>query len=171
MKSLVYYGSRLLCDLSHRFTYPGHSTEFFDGEASYFRRNYNSFFAFRIKTRVSSHAPNRKLQMTARFIGHCRISCGSSVWNRVDLLAPGIWRWPILTPTWLSFLVGTSVAILQGRTTRLRRAKDRCAAKLGNKHFNYYRCTVHYWIYILFTHQKMHFLLNLERFKFILKYT
>ena len=25
-----------------------------------------------------------------------------------------------------------------------------------------YRCTVHYWIYILITHQQMHFLLNLE---------
>jgi len=36
---------------------------------------------------------------------------------------------------------------------------------------NFYRCTVHYEIYILFTHQQMHFLLNLEMFKFILEYT
>ena len=28
-----------------------------------------------------------------------------------------------------------------------------------------------YTIYILFTHQQMHILLNLEKFKFILKYT
>ena len=34
-----------------------------------------------------------------------------------------------------------------------------------------YRCTVHYGIYILFIHQQMHFLLNLQKFKFILKYT
>jgi len=30
----------------------------------------------------------------------------------------------------------------------------------------FYCCTVHYGIYILFTHQQMHFLLNLEKFKF-----
>jgi len=32
---------------------------------------------------------------------------------------------------------------------------------------DFYRCTVH----ILFTHQQMNFLLNLEKLKFILKYT
>ena len=35
----------------------------------------------------------------------------------------------------------------------------------------FYSCTVHYGIYILFTHQQMHFLLNLEKFKFTLRYT
>jgi len=30
----------------------------------------------------------------------------------------------------------------------------------------FYCCTVHYGIYIVFIHQKMHFLLNLEKFKF-----
>jgi hypothetical protein len=32
--------------------------------------------------------------------------------------------------------------------------------------YDFYCCTVHYAIYILFTHQQMHFLLNLEKFKF-----
>ena len=32
--------------------------------------------------------------------------------------------------------------------------------------YNFYCCTVQYGIYILFTHQQMHFLLNLEKFKF-----
>ena len=36
---------------------------------------------------------------------------------------------------------------------------------------NFYRYTVHYGIYILFTHQQMHFLLKLEKFKFTWKYT
>ena len=36
---------------------------------------------------------------------------------------------------------------------------------------NFYRCSVNYWVYILFTYQQMHFLLNLEKFKFTLKYT
>ena len=31
----------------------------------------------------------------------------------------------------------------------------------------FYCCTVQYGIYILFTQQQMHFLLNLEKFKFI----
>ena len=31
---------------------------------------------------------------------------------------------------------------------------------------NFYFCTVHYGIYILSTHQQMHFLLHLEKFKF-----
>jgi len=31
---------------------------------------------------------------------------------------------------------------------------------------DFYCCTVRYGIYILFTHQQMHFLLNLEKFKF-----
>jgi len=31
-------------------------------------------------------------------------------------------------------------------------------------HINLYRCTVRYGICILFTHQQMHFLLNLEKF-------
>ena len=31
----------------------------------------------------------------------------------------------------------------------------------------FYCCTVHYGIYILFTHQQMRYLLNLEKFKFI----
>ena len=31
---------------------------------------------------------------------------------------------------------------------------------------NVYCCTVHYGIYILFTHQQIHFLLNLKKFKF-----
>ena len=31
---------------------------------------------------------------------------------------------------------------------------------------HFYCCTVHYGIYILFTHQQMHFLLNLKKFKF-----
>ena len=35
----------------------------------------------------------------------------------------------------------------------------------------FYCCTMHYWIYILFTHQQMHFLLNLEEFKFTWIYT
>jgi ribosomal protein S26 len=30
----------------------------------------------------------------------------------------------------------------------------------------FYSCAVHYGIYILYTHQQMHFLLNLEKFKF-----
>ena len=41
----------------------------------------------------------------------------------------------------------------------------------NNELANFYRCTVHYWIYIVFTHQQIHYLLNLEKFKFILKYT
>ena len=36
---------------------------------------------------------------------------------------------------------------------------------------NFHCCTVHYGIYILFIHQQMHFLLNLEKFKFTWKYT
>ena len=32
---------------------------------------------------------------------------------------------------------------------------------------NFYCCTVYYGIYILFTHQQMHFLLNLEKFIFM----
>ena len=36
---------------------------------------------------------------------------------------------------------------------------------------SFYCCTVHYGIYILFTHQQIHFLLNLEKFKFIWKHT
>lgn len=115
---------------------PGFRQNFFDGEASYFESNYRSFFfTLRIKTCISSRAPNRKLQLTTRFIGHCRISCGSSVWDYIALLAPGIWRWPFVTPTWLSFLVGTFVALQQGRTTRLKQAKDRHTAKQGNKHY------------------------------------
>ena len=35
----------------------------------------------------------------------------------------------------------------------------------------FYCCTVHCGIYILFTHQQIHFLLNLEKFKFTWKYT
>jgi hypothetical protein len=35
----------------------------------------------------------------------------------------------------------------------------------------FYLCTVHYGIYILFIHQQMHFLLNLEKFNFTLEYT
>ena len=31
---------------------------------------------------------------------------------------------------------------------------------------HFYCCAMHYGIYILFTHQQMHFLLNLEKFKF-----
>jgi len=34
---------------------------------------------------------------------------------------------------------------------------------------NFYRCSVHSE-FIQFTHQQMHYLLNLERFKFTLKY-
>ena len=37
---------------------------------------------------------------------------------------------------------------------------------LLNTDVNIYCCTVHYGIYILFTHQQMRFLLNLEKFKF-----
>ena len=36
---------------------------------------------------------------------------------------------------------------------------------------NFYCCTVHYEIYMLFINQKLHFLLNLETFKFTLEYT
>ena len=36
---------------------------------------------------------------------------------------------------------------------------------------NFYRFTVRYWIYTLFTHQQMQFLLHLEKFKFIWNYT
>jgi len=36
---------------------------------------------------------------------------------------------------------------------------------------NFYLCNVHFLIYILFTHQQMYFLFNLEKFKFIIKYT
>ena len=36
---------------------------------------------------------------------------------------------------------------------------------------NCYCCSVHYWIYILFTHQQMHFLLNLKKIKFTWKYS
>jgi len=34
---------------------------------------------------------------------------------------------------------------------------------------NFYRRTVHYGIYVLFTHQQMQFLLNLEKFKIYVK--
>jgi len=41
-----------------------------------------------------------------------------------------------------------------------------CACQLAEYYFyNFYRYTVHYGIYILFTHQQMHFLLKLEKFK------
>ena len=40
-----------------------------------------------------------------------------------------------------------------------------------NTTINFYRCTVHYGIYILFIHQQFHFLLNLEKFSFTLEYT
>ena len=39
------------------------------------------------------------------------------------------------------------------------------------KTHKFYCCTVHYGIYIFFTHQQMHFLLNLEKFTFTWKYT
>ena len=35
----------------------------------------------------------------------------------------------------------------------------------------FYRCIVHYWIYILLTHQQMHLYSTGRKFKFILKYT
>ena len=44
-------------------------------------------------------------------------------------------------------------------------------ALLVNLDNTVYCCTVLYGIYILFTHQQMYFLLNLEKFKFILNYT
>jgi len=34
---------------------------------------------------------------------------------------------------------------------------------------NFYCCTVHYRIYILFTHQQMNFLLDVEKFKIFIK--
>jgi len=36
---------------------------------------------------------------------------------------------------------------------------------------NFYRLALHYGTYILFTHQQLHFLLNLEKFNFTLEYT
>ena len=41
----------------------------------------------------------------------------------------------------------------------------------GNTIFNFYRCTVHYGVYILFIYQQLHFLLNLEKINFTLEYT
>ena len=35
----------------------------------------------------------------------------------------------------------------------------------------FYRRTVHYGIYILYIHQQLHVLLNLEKFHFALEYT
>jgi len=43
--------------------------------------------------------------------------------------------------------------------------------KKDGEFHNFYPCTMHYGIYILFTHQQMYFLLNLGKFIFILKYT
>ena len=43
---------------------------------------------------------------------------------------------------------------------------------IGSKHVVvYYCCTVHYGIYMLFIHQQLHFLLNLEKLNFTLEYT
>ena len=39
------------------------------------------------------------------------------------------------------------------------------------KNNNFYRCTMHYGIYILVIHQQLHFLLNLEKFNFTLEWT
>jgi len=36
--------------------------------------------------------------------------------------------------------------------------------KVTNKADDFYRCTVHYGVYILFIHQQLHFLLNVEKF-------
>jgi hypothetical protein len=43
--------------------------------------------------------------------------------------------------------------------------------KIYELKINLYCCTVHYGICILFIHQQLHFLLNLEKFKFTWKYT
>jgi hypothetical protein len=43
--------------------------------------------------------------------------------------------------------------------------------KLNTDLNNFYCCTVQYGIYMLFIHQQMHFLLNLEKFKLTLEYT
>jgi len=47
---------------------------------------------------------------------------------------------------------------------------DICINNFKRTYF-FYRCTMHYGICILFTHQQLHFLLNLEKFKFTLEYT
>ena len=56
--------------------------------------------------------------------------------------------------------------LFDGVTSQQYRAESR----KSHRKYMFYRCTLHYCIYILFTHQQMHFLLNFEKLKFILKY-
>jgi hypothetical protein len=55
--------------------------------------------------------------------------------------------------------------------TELQMFQTKIVQKMKHAFYNIYRCTVRYGIYILFTHQQMHFSLNLEKFKFVWKYT
>ena len=57
------------------------------------------------------------------------------------------------------------VIIVKHQSTYNKLPDDCCITETCRS--NFYCCTVNYGIYILFSHQQMRFLLNLEKFKFI----